>query len=68
MLKIPPFDRLRVVSEVEPPEAGERGTEGGVETTIFLPYSTNEFTIFCVSYMVVTQYIVIFLRKIAFFT
>jgi hypothetical protein len=29
MLKIPPFDRLRVVSEVEPPEAGERGTKGG---------------------------------------
>ena len=23
-LKIPPFDRLRVVSEVEPPEAGVR--------------------------------------------
>jgi hypothetical protein len=22
MLKIPPFDKLRVVSEVEPPEAG----------------------------------------------
>jgi len=26
MLKIPPFDWLRVVSEVEPPEAGERGS------------------------------------------
>jgi hypothetical protein len=24
MLKIPPFDRLRVVSEVEPPKAGEK--------------------------------------------
>ena len=24
-LKIPPFDKLRVVSEVEPPEAGVRG-------------------------------------------
>jgi len=26
-LKIPPFDRLRVVSEVEPPEAGVRGNQ-----------------------------------------
>jgi hypothetical protein len=25
--KIPPFDKLRVVSEVEPPEAGVRGYE-----------------------------------------
>jgi hypothetical protein len=24
MLKIPPFDRLRVVSEVEPPKAGKK--------------------------------------------
>jgi hypothetical protein len=24
-LSIPPFDRLRVVSEVEPPKVGERG-------------------------------------------
>jgi hypothetical protein len=27
-LKIPSFDWLRMVSEVEPPEAGERGTKG----------------------------------------
>jgi hypothetical protein len=26
-LKIPPFDWLRVVSEVEPPEAGVRGKQ-----------------------------------------
>jgi hypothetical protein len=27
-LSIPPFDRLRVVSEVEPPKAEERGKLG----------------------------------------
>jgi hypothetical protein len=27
MSKIPPFDELRVVSEVEPPQAGEIGGE-----------------------------------------
>jgi len=27
-LKIPSFDKLRMVSEVEPPKAGERGKKG----------------------------------------